>query len=120
VVLSILLAPVTMVTQTKALAGLVIGVPSGWNTQAREARRLPLRDLLPSLREHLVLGALFAATFFYSVNLALWLSPLALGLLLSPWLISLTSSEDLGAAAGHAGLFAVPRPEIADPTAPSE
>jgi membrane glycosyltransferase len=39
VVLSILLAPVTMVTQTKALAGLLMGAPSGWNTQAREARR---------------------------------------------------------------------------------
>lgn len=119
-VLSILLAPVTMVTQTKALAALLMGVPSGWNTQAREARRLPVRGLLGSLREHLVLGALFAATFFYSISLGLWLSPLALGLLLSPWLISLTSGEDLGAAAGHAGIFAVPRPEIADPTAPKE
>jgi membrane glycosyltransferase len=79
-----------------------------------------LRDLVPSLREHLVLGALLAATFFYSASLGWWLSPLALGLLLSPWLISLTSSEDLGASAGHAGIFAVPRPEIADPTAPKE
>ncbi|NOW47883.1 membrane glycosyltransferase [Novosphingobium sp. SG751A] len=119
-VLSILLAPVTMVTQTKALAALLMGVPSGWNTQAREARRLPVRGLLGSLREHLLLGALFAATFFYSISLGLWLSPLALGLLLSPWLISLTSGEDLGSAAGHAGVFAVPRPEIADPTAPKE
>lgn len=120
VVLSILLAPVTMVTQTKALGALLMGVPSGWNTQAREARRLPVRDLIPSLREHLVLGALFAATFFYSTSLGWWLSPLALGLLLSPWLISLTSSEELGASAGHAGIFAVPRPEIIDPTAPKE
>lgn len=120
VVLSILLAPVTMVTQTKALGALLMGVPSGWNTQAREARRLPVRDLIPSLREHLILGALFAAAFFYSTSLGWWLSPLALGLLLSPWLISLTSSEDLGAAAGHAGVFTVPTPEIVDPTGPKE
>jgi membrane glycosyltransferase len=109
-----------MVTQTKALGALLMGVPSGWNTQAREARRLPVRDLIPSLREHLILGALFAAAFFYSTSLGWWLSPLALGLLLSPWLISLTSSEDLGAAAGHAGVFTVPTPEIVDPTGPKE
>jgi membrane glycosyltransferase len=58
---SVLLA-VTMVTQTKALAGLLLGVPSGWATQTRTAHRLPVRQILPQLREHLALGGLFAAT----------------------------------------------------------
>jgi membrane glycosyltransferase len=38
----------------------------------------------------------------------LWLLPLTLGLFGAPWLISLTSREDLGDAANRIGLFRVP------------
>jgi len=115
--LSILLAPVTMVTQTKALFGLLLGIQSGWTTQTRTAHRLHVRPILPLLREHLALGALFAATGLVDGALGLWLLPLTLGLLLAPWLISLTSSEDLGDRAARAGLFGVPASQIGLPDA---
>lgn len=114
IVLSILLAPVTMVTQTWALAGLVLGVPSGWSAQVRSARRIHVRQVLPILRGHLALGLLFAATALIDRGLALWLLPLTVGLLGSPWLISLTSSENAGEHAARGGFFRVPQPDIGE------
>ncbi|CCA94332.1 glucans biosynthesis glucosyltransferase MdoH [Novosphingobium sp. PP1Y] len=113
--LAILMAPVTMVTQTKAVLGLLLGIPSGWTTQAREARRIPVREVILDLREHIGLGLLFAATALIDPVTALWLSPLTLGLLASPWLVSLTSSERLGTQALDRGYFRVPECEIALP-----
>ena len=113
--LAMLLAPVTMVTQTKAMLGLLLGVPSGWTTQVREARRIRVRDVILDLREHIGLGAFFAGVAFVDPVTALWLSPLTLGLLASPWLVSLTSSEQLGARALESGCFRVPDCEIEVP-----
>lgn len=113
--LAILLAPVTMVMQVKALFGLALGIPAHWNTQERDARRISVREVLPDLKEHIALGLVFAATAFIDPVTALWLSPLTLGLLASPWLISLTSSQQLGERAERHGCFAVPASTIDDP-----
>lgn len=118
IVLAMLLAPITMVTQTKALLGLLLGISAGWNTQTRDARRITVREVLPDLREHLLLGAALAATAFLDVTTALWLLPIILGLFLSPWLISLSSSEALGQRAGEAKIFRVPQPGIAEEHGP--
>lgn len=112
VVLAMLLAPVTMVTQTKALLGLLLGISAGWNTQARGARTIPLRQVLPDMREHLALGLALCATAWIDLTTTLWLSPIIVGLLASPLLVSFTSSERLGNGADGAGLFAVPEPEL--------
>lgn len=114
VVLSILLAPVTMVTQTKALLGLLFGISAGWNTQSRDARRIGVRQVVPDLREHLLLGLALCATVLISPVVAAWLSPVIAGLLLSPWLISLTSIEGADKGPVTRGLFRVPEPEIGD------
>jgi len=113
--LAVLLAPVTMVTQTKALVGLVLGIPAHWHTQNRESQRIPLRAILPDLREHLLLGLVFAGVGFVNGVTALWLAPLTLGLVTAPWLISLTSASP-DPARGPGGLFRVPPPHLgADP-----
>ena len=116
-VLAMLLAPVTMVAQTKALLGLLMGISAGWTTQSREARRITVREVVPDLREHLLLGLALCATAWIDLVTAVWLAPIILGLMLSPWLISLTSSETLGSRAAARGLFRVPAPdpEIDDP-----
>lgn len=114
IVLGMLLAPITMVTQTKALLGLLLGISAGWNTQARDARRITFREVLPDLREHLLLGAALAATAFLDTATAIWLSPIIIGLIFSPWLISLTSSEELGSRAAAARFFRVPEPGITE------
>jgi Membrane glycosyltransferase len=113
VVLAILMAPVTMVTQTKALLGLVLGISAGWNTQAREARRIAVREVLPDLREHLLLGLALSATVFIDPVTTVWLLPVILGLLGSPWLISLTSASEQGSGQSRSSLFRVPDPDIA-------
>ncbi|KQM22291.1 glucosyl transferase family 2 [Novosphingobium sp. Leaf2] len=119
IVLSMLLAPITMVTQTKALLGLLLGISAGWNTQTRDARRITVREVLPDLREHLLLGAALIATFWLDRTTALWLAPIIVGLFASPWLIAFSSSEALGMRAGRAGIFQVPEPEIIEaPSAP--
>lgn len=108
ILLAILLAPVTMVTQTKAMIGLLLGVPSNWTVQSREAARIPLREVLPKVREHLALAAAFIAAGVVDPVLGLWLSPVIAGLLASPWLISLTSSTILGERLARWGVFTVP------------
>ncbi len=110
--LAILFAPITMVTQTKALLGLLFGISAGWSTQAREARRIRVREIIPDLREHLALGLLFAATVFLDPVTAIWLSPLTLGLLTSPWFISLTSRSPAAPENSARRLFKVPPPAI--------
>ena len=112
--LAILFAPITMVTQTKALAGLLLGISSTWSTQARDARRIKVREVLPDLREHIVVGLLFAATALFDPVTAIWLSPLTIGLLISPWFISLTSAAPEAPLRDPHRLFRVPPPTIED------
>lgn len=112
ILLAMLLAPVSMVMQVKALVSLVLGIPSGWHTQNREAQRIPLRTILPDLRDHILLGILFAATAWIDPVTALWLSPLTIGLLTSPWLISISSSEEVGTRMAARGYFQAPPVDV--------
>ncbi len=113
--LAVLMAPVTMVTQTRALLAMALGIPSGWAAQQREARRIPVLSMLPALRDHLLLGAGFAAIALVNPTMALWFSPITLGLLSAPWLVSWTSSEWLGDRALAWGFFRVPPPQLGSP-----
>ncbi|WP_238473873.1 glucans biosynthesis glucosyltransferase MdoH [Altericroceibacterium spongiae] len=108
--LAVLLAPVTMVNQLLALGEILLGRSSGWNAQSREAKGLTVRDVLPNLKPHILLGVLFAATVFIDPITAAWLSPLTIGLLTAPWLVSLTSRTGAGAVLGRNGYFKVPPP----------
>lgn len=117
--LSILLAPVTMVNQTKAMIGLLLGVDSEWTAQSRDGEAISVRSILPRTREHLALGAVLAGVSVLDPILGLWLSPVTAGLLAAPWLIALTSRKSLGRQARAAGLFAVP-PQPIGPGGSSE
>ncbi len=112
--LAMLMAPVTMVNQTRALVGLLVGREAGWSTQAREAQEMRMRDILPSLEEHIVLGLLFASVAFFDPITAVWLSPLTIGLLTSPWLVARTASTQGARRSSQRSLFRVPEPTITD------
>jgi membrane glycosyltransferase len=116
--LSILMAPVAMVNQTKALIALLLGIPSHWNAQSRETDGMSVREVLPKTREHLILGFVLLAVGVYKPILGAWLSPVIAGLLTAPWLIALTSSRRLGDRALASGLFKTPAPVIADEDPP--
>lgn len=115
--LSVLLAPVVMVNQTKALLGLLFGFAAHWSVQNRAGERLALRTILPGVREHILLMTLLLGLSLFEPVLGLWLAPVLLGLLCAPWLITLSSSTTLGNRAVRAGLFAVPAPHLPDPGA---
>ncbi|WP_419181715.1 glucans biosynthesis glucosyltransferase MdoH [Novosphingobium mangrovi (ex Huang et al. 2023)] len=112
IVLSILSAPVAMVNQTKALAGLLLGIPSHWTSQNREVDHIPLGTALSKTREHLVLGMLFVVVGVLNPVLGFWLSPMIVGLLGAPWLIAGTSSRSWGDRVMASGTFVVPEPVL--------
>ena len=112
--LAMLMAPVTMVNQTRALVGMLVGKESGWQTQAREAKELRVRDVLPSLKEHIALGLIFAAVALIDPITAAWLSPLTIGLLTAPWLVARTASTRGARRSSQRSLFRVPEPTITD------
>ena len=112
--LSMLMAPVTMVNQTRALVGMLLGKETGWSTQAREAQNLRVRDVLPGLKAHIALGLALAAVGLFDPVTAAWLLPLTIGLLTSPWLIVGTASGKGAKRSSQRSLFRVPEPTITD------
>ena len=103
------LAPIMMMFQSKAVGEILVGADSGWPATEREDGSLPLRDSFKASWYMVIAGtALLGATFFYSPNLFLWVCPIAVPLMLSPILISLSGNPQLGDMARRAGLFATP------------
>lgn len=108
VILSILLAPVAMLTQTINLAGIMIGRKSPWNGQTRDRDGMGPFEAIWMFKYHILLGgALIAACSFTGMSMW-WMSPIIAGLLLAPALAALTARKDLGQRAAKAGLFKVP------------
>lgn len=118
IALAILLAPVTMVSQTKSLFGMLLGIPSNWTVQTRETSGLPLAEVLPKVREHVALGLAFLAVGAINPVLGLWLLPVTLGLLSAPWLVAWTSRTSLGDHAHARGYFVAPPPIIDEDAGP--
>ena len=88
--LSVLLSPVQMLMQMKAVLAIMAGRDSGWAAQRRHGRRPALAALVRFHGWHVATGALLAlACFNISWHVALWMGPvivgLALSLLLSWW-----------------------------------
>jgi membrane glycosyltransferase len=103
------LAPIMMMFQSKAVGEILIGADSGWPATEREDGSLPLRDSFKASWYMVIAGtALLLATFFYSPNLFLWVCPIAVPLMFSPILISLSGNPQLGDFARRHGLFATP------------
>jgi membrane glycosyltransferase len=91
-VASMLLAPVLMVTQTRSLVEIVMGRDAGWNAQRRAGENLSLPTAFRLTLWHLGTGIVAAAVCFaVSIDLALWMSPVLLGLLLSGPILWTTS-----------------------------
>src|SRR3546814_4352327 len=59
--LSILVAPLNMLTQTMAIIDIIRGRPSGWSTQRREADGTTIRDAVFAYRWHVAMGVLCLA-----------------------------------------------------------
>jgi membrane glycosyltransferase len=79
-----LLAPVVMLTQSAAVVAIFAGRDSGWKPQRRDDGTLPLGETVHRYRGHTILGvAMGCAAWLVSPSLALWMSPVVFGLALA-------------------------------------
>ena len=115
-VLGGLIAPVAMLIQSSAVAGILLGRDSGWNAQRRDADRMPLRQVWASYWRYTVFGlALAGCAYPVSPALFLWMMPVLAGLGLAVPLVALTASGGCGRALRRAGLLQIT--EEAEPPA---
>jgi membrane glycosyltransferase len=110
IILSILMAPVSMLTQTINLGGILAGRKSAWNGQTRDRDGIALRDAFRLFRPHVALGAAMVVAALASGMAMIWLAPIFIGLLAAPFLASFTARKDLGRLAVRHGFF-----EVRDP-----
>ncbi len=91
-ILSMLFAPVLMVTQTSAVVQILLGRDAGWKTQRRDGGSIGFAEALAFHRWHLLLGvATTALCYIVSYSLIAWTAPILLGLLLSAFLSWVTA-----------------------------
>ena len=109
IVISGLLAPVLMLSQSRAVIDVLLGRDSGWSVQRRDADRAPWRDLVRRFGPHTVAGILLAAAAYaVSVPLLLWMLPVILGLVLAIPLAAFTADERIGRAMRRLRLLLAP------------
>ncbi len=104
-----LLAPVSMLTQSSAVAAILAGRDSGWQAQRRDDGSIPLSEVAKRYWAHTIFGlALAVISYFVSFSLLLWMSPVVVGLALAIPLSALTASAGLGKALRRAGILRTP------------
>ena len=109
IVLSALIAPVQMLTQTRQILEILRGRDSGWKAQVR-AGSMPSWGVVISRHwAHVALGVvtLLVLTRFSPEQL-IWLSPILIGLILSPLTSRLSASPVFGRWARMRGLLVTP------------
>jgi membrane glycosyltransferase len=106
-----LIAPLMMLTQSIDVVAILFGRDSGWKPQQRDGGRLLFRDTVRRYRRHTALGfAMGIAAWLVSPSLALWMSPVTVGLALAIPLVALTSRRDVVPAA--LGLLRIPEEAV--------
>ena len=86
-----LIAPVVMLTQSADVVSILLGRDSGWKPQRRDGGPPPLRQIARRYQNHTILGvATGVAVWMVSPPLALWMSPVILGLALAVPLVAVT------------------------------
>ena len=102
--LAALIAPAMMVFQSRAVSEILFGRDAGWQVQRRDDGAVPRGEVARKLIGPTLIGVAMAlAAYSISVPLLLWMSPVALGLLLCIPVGLLTSMRLRGP-----GVFATP------------
>jgi membrane glycosyltransferase len=112
-----LIAPVTMLTQSGHVAAILLGRDAGWQPQRRDDGSMPVAQVVRLYWRHTGLGLLFGGlAWLVSPFLALWMSPVVLGLALAIPLAALTAAAAPGRALRRVGLLRTPE-ELHPPAA---
>jgi len=89
---SMLLAPVTMLNHVRALLQILLRQDAGWKPQSRIGTTIPLVDAFRFHLVHVVIGVMLAAAAAsIAWHALIWLSPVVVGLVLSPLVTWFTS-----------------------------
>jgi membrane glycosyltransferase len=106
---STLMAPIVMLQHSWYVFTILMGIATGWNSQTRSDRALPLGFVTWKFWPHTLIGA--AATIIlwrYAGDSFNWFVPLLAGMLLSIPLVVVSSSPLLGLWTRRENLFVVP------------
>jgi membrane glycosyltransferase len=104
-----LMAPVVMLTQSLHVVTILCGRDSGWNAQRRDDGSVPFRVTAAQYRWHTVLGLMLGAiAWAVSPSLALWMTPVVLGLALAIPLAAFTARRGAGLGFRRVGLLHIP------------
>jgi membrane glycosyltransferase len=96
ILISVIMAPVTMLTQTFAIVDILRGRRSGWSPQRREVDGLDFLEVTRFYRWHILLGLGLTAAMIEGIDGMLWTLPVAVGLVMSPATVWLTARSDVG------------------------
>lgn len=112
-----LVAPITMLTQSGHVVSILSGRDAGWQPQRREDGRMLFGQAAQLYWRHTCLGLVFGGTaWVVSPYLALWMSPVILGLALAIPLAVLTAAIAPGRMLRRLGLLRIPE-EVRPPAA---
>jgi membrane glycosyltransferase len=117
ILMSVLIAPVMMLSQTRLVFDLLRGRDSGWSVQQRSEGGVEVTDAIRCHTWHTVVGVYMSILAWHaSPMVLLWLSPILLGLLFSIPIGAAIARCDLGLAAKARGWLVAPEetrpPEI--------
>ena len=108
-VISGLIAPVAMLTQSGHTVGILLGRDAGWQAQRRQDGTVPLAQLIRLYWRHTAFGVLLGGTaWLVSPFLALWMLPVVLGLALAIPLAIITGGTRSGDTCRRLGLLSIP------------
>lgn len=111
--LSILLAPVLLYFYTRFVILTFLGIKVGWKTQNREDSWISFPDAVQTYWGPTFVGLVVTGvTLIWVPTLAIWLSPVLVGLVLSIPVAMWTSSEAAGLALQRAGLLLIPEETV--------
>ncbi|MGQ9830587.1 MAG: glucans biosynthesis glucosyltransferase MdoH [Thermochromatium sp.] len=107
--LSVLLAPVLMMFQTKFVAAILLRISVGWPAQQRDDHQTGLGEALGAHGVHTLIALVAGYITYVQVpDFFWWFTPVLAGLVLSIPISMLTSRTSLGLRLKQAGLFLTP------------
>ena len=104
---STLMAPVVMLQHSWYVLTILVGIATGWNSQTRTDRALPLSFVAQKFWPHTLIG-LACCTILWNQPGFGWFVPLLAGMILSIPLVIVSSSPLLGRVTREEGIFVVP------------
>ncbi|KKC24472.1 glucans biosynthesis glucosyltransferase MdoH [Sphingomonas sp. SRS2] len=107
-VTAIVTAPVIMLTQTIAIIDILRGRQSGWLPQRREVEGLDFGEVTRFYAWHLALGAVLMTAIAIGIDGTIWSLPVAVGLMMTPVTVWVTSRADMGDWLVRRGFFVSP------------